>query len=169
MRKAVALLAGLAVLGFVNFGIYQREQLLTEGAIVLLRLAPVDPRSLMQGDYMALNFEVANRAFPLGGIEMVEDGTTAADGHVVVALDRHRVGHFRRLADGRPLAPGEMALRYRIRGGRPRFATDAYFFEEGQADAYAAAQYGEFRVGPDGDMILTALRDERLRALGAAR
>ena len=91
-----------------------------------------------------------------------------SDGHVVVAVDRNRVAHFRRLADGRPLAPGETALRYRIRGGRPRFATDAFFFEEGQADAYAAAQYGEFRVGPDGDMILTALRDSNLRRLGSA-
>ena len=170
MRKAVALLAGLAVLAFVNFGIYQRERLLTEGEIVLLRLAPVDPRSLMQGDYMALNFEVAGQAFPVRGFDNTPaDGHSVADGHIVVAVDRNRVGHFRRLADGRPLAPGEMALRYRIRGGRPQFATNAFFFEEGQADAYANAAYGEFRVAPDGDMLLTALRDERLRRLGAAR
>ena len=62
MRKAVALIAGLAVLAFVNFGIYGRERLLTEGQVVLLRMAPVDPRSLMQGDYMRLNFEAADAA-----------------------------------------------------------------------------------------------------------
>ena len=127
MRKAVALLAGLAVLALVNFGIYQRELLLTRGSIVLLELAPVDPRSLMQGDYMRLNFALANEAFPF------ERRHALADGHIVVALDAHRVGHFRRLADGRPLAPGEIALRYRVRGGQPNFATNAYFFEEGQA------------------------------------
>ena len=163
MRKAIALVAGLAMLGFVNFGIYQREQLLTEGEIVLLKLAPVDPRSLMQGDYMQLRFEVADLAFPW------QARRTLTDGHVVVALDPRRVAHYRRLADGRPLAPGEIALRYRVRNGAPRFATDAFFFEEGQAEAFQPAQYGEFRVGGDGDMILTGMRDANLRPLRGAR
>lgn len=158
MRKAVALAAGLAILAFVNFGIYQRERLVTGGRVVLLKLSPVDPRSLMQGDYMRLNFEAADLAFP-------SPGQTSADGHVVVAIDGHGVGHFRRLADARPLAPGELALRYRIRGGRANFATNAYFFEEGQAAAYADAAYGEFRVGDDGEMILTGLRGARLQPL----
>ncbi|HEX8622254.1 MAG TPA: GDYXXLXY domain-containing protein [Allosphingosinicella sp.] len=159
MRKAIALVAGLAVLAFVNFGLYQREALLSGGRVVLLRLSPVDPRSLIQGDYMRLSFEAADQAFPFRG-----DRPTA-DGHVVVAVDRQGVGHFRRIADARPLASGEIALRYRIRGGRPYLATDAYFFEEGQAAALADAAYGEFRVGDDGEMILTGLRDSHLRPL----
>lgn len=161
MRKAVALAAGLAVLAFVNFGIYQRERLVSGGRVVLLRLSPVDPRSMMQGDYMRLNFEAADQV-------PFQSRRTRSDGHVVVALDGRGVGRFRRLADGRPLAPGEVALRYRIRDGRPNFATDAYFFEEGQAQAYADAAYGEFRVGDDGEMILTGLRDTRLQPLAGA-
>ncbi|HEX8238239.1 MAG TPA: GDYXXLXY domain-containing protein [Allosphingosinicella sp.] len=161
MRKAIALAAGIAVLAFVNLGIYQRERLLTEGRIVLLKLSPVDPRSLMQGDYMRLNFEAADQAFPW------QSRRTFADGRIVVGLDRQGVGHYRRIADSRPLAPDEIALRYRIRGGQPNLATNAYFFEEGQAQAYAGAAYGEFRVGADGEMILTRLRDSRLRPLQA--
>ncbi len=159
MRKAVLLLAGLAMLAFVNLGIYQRERLLTDGRVVLLRLSPVDPRSLMQGDYMRLNFEVADQAFPAAA------STPKADGHVVVFVDPGGVGRFRRFAGGRPLGPGEIALRYRIRGGRANFATDAYFFEEGRAGHFAGAAYGEFRVGGDGEMILTGLRGPRLEKL----
>ncbi|HYI39224.1 MAG TPA: GDYXXLXY domain-containing protein [Allosphingosinicella sp.] len=159
MRKAILILAGLAILAFVNFGIYRSERLLTEGRIVFLRLSPVDPRSLMQGDYMRLNFEVADRAFP--AIASVPK----ADGHVVVFLDPHNIARFRRFADGRPLGPGEIALRYRIRGGRANFATDAYFFEEGRAKDLAGAAFGAFRVGADGDMILTGLRGPRLEPL----
>jgi uncharacterized membrane-anchored protein len=159
MRKAIALVAGVAVLAFVNVGIYQREALLTGGRVVLLRLSPVDPRSLMQGDYMRLDFEVADHALPF-------QRRSRSDGHLVVAVDGRGVGHFRRLGDGRPLAPGEVALRYRIRGGEANFATNAYFFEEGQAQAYADAAYGEFRVGSDGEMILTGLRGARLEGLG---
>ncbi len=163
MRKILAILAGLALLAVVNFGVYQRERLLTEGRVVLLKLSPVDPRSLMQGDYMRLNFEAADQAFPW------DKRRNLADGHIVVAIDGQSVGHFRRLADSRPLAADEIALRYRVRGGQPNFATNAYFFEEGQAQAYAGAAYGEFRVGRDGDMILTRLRDARLRPLQGAR
>jgi uncharacterized membrane-anchored protein len=159
MRKAVLLLAGLLVLAFANFGIYQRERLLTEGRIVRLRLTPVDPRSLMQGDYMRLNFEVADKAFPWAASK------PKADGHIVVLVDAQGVAQFRRFADGRPLAPGEVALRYRVRGGRPNFATNAYFFEEGRAGDYARAAYGEFRVGADGEMILSGLRGPNLEKL----
>jgi uncharacterized membrane-anchored protein len=163
MRRAVAILAGLALLAFVNFGIYQRERLLTDGRIVLLKLSPVDPRSLIQGDYMRLSFEAADQAFPW------QRRSKLADGHIVVALDAQGVGHFRRFADARPLARDEVALRYRVRGGQPNFATNAYFFEEGQAQAYAAAAYGEFRVGADGEVILAQLRDARLQPLRGER
>ena len=163
MRKAIALVAGLAVLALVNFGIYRREALLTEGRIVLLKLSPVDPRSLMQGDYMALNFEAADQAFGWRG------RSDFGDGRLVVGLDGRKVGQFRRFADKRPLAPDEIVLRYRIRGGRPNLATNAYFFEEGQSEAFAAAAYGEFRVAPDGEMILTGLRDSRFALLKAKR
>jgi uncharacterized membrane-anchored protein len=163
MRKAIALGAGLAILAFVNFGIYQRENLLTHGSVVLLRLSPVDPRSLMQGDYMQLRFEAADQAFPFGTRKDLDDG------HVVVALDGHKVGRFRRLGDARPLARDEVALRYRIRGGQPKLATDAFFFEEGQSAAYQEAAYGEFRVAPDGEMILTGLRDAGFKLLGERR
>lgn len=161
MRKALALAAGILILLFVNWGIHQRELLVTEGRIVLLRLAPVDPRSLMQGDYMRLNFEVADRAFGWRAAPGL------ADGHIVIALDANRVGTFRRFfSEDKPLAAGEAKLLYRVRNGQPNFATNAYFFEEGTADTYANARYGEFRVAEDGEMILTGLRGERLERLG---
>ncbi|MFT6791681.1 MAG: hypothetical protein ACJA04_000891 [Cellvibrionaceae bacterium] len=45
----------ILVLGVLNYGIYQKQKIKDHGEIVLLELAPVDPRSLMQGDYMRLN------------------------------------------------------------------------------------------------------------------
>jgi len=158
MRKAVALAAGLLVLLLVNYGIYRRERLLTKGRVVFLALSPVDPRSLMQGDYMRLSFAAADHAFS-------RERTPPADGHLVVALDRQGVGRFRRLADTAPLQPNEVALRYRIRRGQANLATNAFFFEEGQAKAFANARFGEFRVSRDGEMILTGLRGPHLEPL----
>ena len=160
MRRWIALLAGLAILAVVNYVVYQREQLLTTGRVVLLELAPVDPRSLMQGDYMALRFRVAREAFAAGGPQ-----GESGDGHLVLRLDPRGVAGFVRFDDGTPLAADDLRMRYRVRAGNPKFATNAYFFQEGTADRYAAARYGEFRVAPDGESILTGLRDKDLKAL----
>jgi uncharacterized membrane-anchored protein len=52
-----------------------------------------------------------------------------------------------------------------VRAGRPKFGTNAFFFEEGTADRYADARYGEIRVDAEGEAILTGLRDRDLRPL----
>lgn len=160
MRRLIALLAGLAILAAVNYGVHQREQLLASGRVVLLELAPADPRSLMQGDYMALRFAAAVAAFGGGRTE-----TQTADGHLVLRLDGRGVGEFARFDDGSSLAADEIRMRYRVRAGRPKFGTNAFFFEEGSADRYAQARYGELRVDAAGEAILTGLRDRDLRPL----
>ncbi|MCU0767755.1 MAG: GDYXXLXY domain-containing protein [Gammaproteobacteria bacterium] len=160
MRRLVALLAGLAILAAVNWTVWQRERLVTTGRVVLLELAPVDPRSLMQGDYMALRFHAANEAFGPGRV-----AADAADGHLVLRLDEKGVAQFVRLDDATPLAADEIRMRFRVRGGTPKLATNAFFFEEGSASRYAEARYGEFRVDGRGEAILTGLRDRELRGL----
>ena len=157
MRKTLAVLAGVVILMVVNWSIHAREQLLVDGRVVLLELAPVDPRSLMQGDYMALRFKVANDAF----------ASERSDGAVIVEVGEGDVGTFRRFDDGTPLAASEARLRYRVRNGLPKFATNAFFFEEGHANDYAKARFGEFRVAPGGEAILTGLRDADRQPLGA--
>lgn len=153
MRKWLVLLAGIVALVLVDWTIVARERLVVDGRVVLLELAPVDPRSLMQGDYMALRFRVADAA------TRSTTNAVPADGDLVLAVGPDDVGAFRRIDDGAPLAPDELRLRYRIRDGVAKLATNAYFFEEGRGARYSGARYGEFRVAPDGEAILTGLRD----------
>lgn len=161
--KWIALIAGFVVLATANYTIHKREQLLSEGRVVLLALAPVDPRSLMQGDYMALRFAVADAAFGAG-----TPARALRDGHLVLKLDDRGIGSFHRFDDGSPPAADELRMRYRIRDGKPRFATNAFFFQEGDAARYESARFGEFRVDPAGEAILTGLRAEDLAALGSS-
>lgn len=160
MRKAIAIAAGLAILGAANWTIHERENLLAEGRLVLLELAPVDPRSLMQGDYMALRFKAADDAFGRGRLDKVDDG------RIVVKLDERGVGRYVRRDAGEPLAGDESALRYRVRDGKVKFATNAFFFQEGHAKHYERARFGEMRVAPSGELLLTGLRGENLERLG---
>jgi uncharacterized membrane-anchored protein len=162
MRKAIVLIAGLLILAGVTAAISSKEQLLVSGRVVFLELAPVDPRSLMQGDYMALRFKAANDAF---GTRM-DQRSLPGDGRIVLSMDENGVAKFKRLDNGSPLAADEVAMQYRIRDNKPRFATNAFFFQEGQAQDYAKARYGQFRVAASGECILTNLRDENLAQLG---
>jgi len=162
MRKVIVLISALLILAGVNASICRKERLLASGNVVLLELAPVDPRSLMQGDYMALRFKAANEAFGA----RIDGRHIPSDGRLVLLLDERNVAAFKRFDDGTPLSAKEVVIRYRVRGDQPKFATNAFFFQEGHAKHYAMARFGEFRVAGNGECILTALRDEKLRLLG---
>jgi uncharacterized membrane-anchored protein len=135
----------------------EKEQLLAHGRPVLLKLAPVDPRSLMQGDYMALRYDLDN--------QLPKGKDIPSRGRVIVRLDGDGVGQFARLDDGRPLAADEVALKY-TRKGDFRIASESFFFEEGMGPVYQAAKFAELKVDDRGTCLLAALRDEKRELLG---
>lgn len=161
MRKAVVLGGLIVILAIVNWQIAGKERVLRDGAPLLLELAPVDPRSLIQGDYMRLDYAIAR--------EIARREEWPRDGQIVVAADVDGVARFvRRHEPGAPLDAREHLLRYRRRAGRIRIGTDAWFFQEGQADRYAGARYGELRVDDAGESLLVGLRDAARQPLGGA-
>jgi uncharacterized membrane-anchored protein len=165
IERGLIVIGLLLVLGFVHWTIVARERLIAEGRVVLLELAPVDPRSLMQGDYMALRFRIRD-AVHSGPGSM--DGRTA--GTMIVELDNDSVASFRRIEQGEEaLAPHEQRLRFKLRRNELRIATNAFFFREGTGESYRGAKFGEFRVAESGDALLVALRDKDRVVLGTAR
>lgn len=156
--RGLILLGALLVLGAVNVAIVGKERIERDGEIVYLELVPVDPRSLMQGDYMALRFALAQaleRANEKLGDAPREGEVRFAD----AALDPQRIAQL--AGTGEPLR-----LRYRIRGGRVWLGTNAFFFEEGSAERFTAARYGEFRVDrASGEAVLVGLRDAALQPM----
>src|SRR5918999_5683153 len=92
--------AGLVlVLAVPNALIVQKERLLAAGTPMLLELAPVDPRSLIQGDYMSLDYAMVRQIAD-------SNGAVPRTGKVVVALDEHGVARFvRRHEPDTPLRP----------------------------------------------------------------
>ena len=155
------------VLLFFGFNIVKNEKVLSEGEIVLLELRPVDPRSLMQGDYMTLHYEVCNHIY---GLE------AELNKFCVVQLDDDRVAHFVSLTNDAAVAlrEDELLLRYSLEknswGGKfYTIGSDSYFFQEGTANKYATAKYGMLKVVTKGDMIgtcsLVGLCDENKKLI----
>lgn len=159
-RRGGIALTLLAVLAVANIGIWQKERLIAHGEPVFVELAPVDPRSLMQGDYMRLAFRLPP------AVEARSDDLAAGPRPLVVARrDVRGVAALHRLHDGTPLAPGELLIELTPKGGRWILVTDAWFFEEGQAMRWEKAKFGEFRVTAGGQALLVGLRDAELKPL----
>ncbi|VFR45683.1 putative membrane protein [plant metagenome] len=162
-RLAVITLGLAAALGVANTSVWRNERILAQGQVLRLALAPVDPRSLMQGDYMALNFEVADQLRQLRPPGAPADAPVVevpADGYLVLRHDEQGVARLQRVQGGpQPRAQDEIALRYRKRAGQVHIVTNAYFFAEGQAERYEAARFGEFRVNDGGTGLLLRLLD----------
>lgn len=146
-----------AVVGAIGWMVVAKERVLSSGQVVLLELAPVDPRSLMQGDYMVLRYRIAADA---------DAESWPADGRLVLRLDADGVAALVGRDAGQPLAEREVWLRYRIRQGTLRLGAESFFFAEKQGHIYDEARYGELRVAPDGDAVLVGLRDRDTRPLG---
>lgn len=161
LRLGSALVAASAVLtlGAAGYAVWQKETLIARGDKVYVRLAPVDPRSLMQGDFMRLNFAVpGGSSLPLAGAERPVVVARREPGGVAQLLRTAR-------ADA-PLAADEMRIELTPKGGQWILVTDAWFFREGEAARFEKARYGEFRVLPDGRALLVGMADEQLRGLG---
>lgn len=169
MVKTIAVITLVVVLGLVNWSIVKKEKHLAQGKIVYLELAPVDPRSLMQGDYMALRFRLANDVYSAlpkqDGYKRWRHNVAATDGYVLVQLDDRYIGTFKGIYNDQAVAPNEILMRYRVRNGAVKFATNAFFFQEGQAQTYQTARYGQFRVDKQGELLLAAMYDKDLNQL----
>lgn len=156
MRRILYLVAGSAILAVLGWNVWRSEALIASGREVLLALAPVDPRSLMQGDYMRLRWDVERERLDL----------SAGGAVAVFALDARRVGTFRRLAAGGTVAADEIAFRVGRRSdGGLAVEPHSFLFQEGTAELWAQAKFGIFRVDGDGRHLLVGLADANARRI----
>lgn len=174
MRKLCIL--GILVVFFAGFlfSVVRMENLRADGTNVLLPLAPVDPRALLMGDYMTLEY-AANWVILAAWREESRESQPdrawtggAALGKAVMQLTRSDTGlendvppvaQFVRLDDGTPLEKDEVYISFKVLDNRIVTAANAYYFEEGTGRFYERAAFGRIAVGPDGKTLLLALCD----------
>ncbi len=155
---ALALTIGAPLLAVRDF-----ERTLASGRVVLAELAPVDPRSLMQGDYMALRFALDDE---LPSSTRGND-TQRLPRYAHIAVDSQGRASLAGVGNSAPAADsGLLHVRLRSRDGLSSIGPNAFFFEEGSGQRFEAARWGEFRVDANGKALLTHLRDEALDRIG---
>ena len=147
---------GLLLLALFNSAVFEKEQLEREGRPILLELVPVDPRSIMQGDYMRLRYRLQGE---LGGKPLPGK-------RLIMRADENGIATFERIDDGRPLPEGCFYLKQKRHADRFSIGADTFFFQAGCAHRYERAAYGELVVDEEGNTLLIGLRDKDLEPLG---
>ena len=184
----------IALLGAVNYKVQQFEDVLATGKPIVLKIAPVDPRSLMQGDYMILNYAIlsefqqsqvlpesneslesnesidtleSNETTETTGID--ESSPSGNKAYILVHLDKNHVATFCEAQSEIPTdfkhCTPNVYLPIRYKGGwLPKLPSQDYFFAEGKGEYYAQAEYAEYRF-KDGILLLARLLDKDLKGL----
>ena len=151
MERGGIVLGLVLVLLVLGVAVAQKEALREGGEVLLLELAPVDPRSLMAGAYMDLRYTLH--------MALEANPPEANDGYIVVRKGADGVCTFLRYEGGEPLKESERKLRYRRRAGRMTIGPNAFYFQEGHAKRFEQARYGAFRVSSEGELLLVGLHD----------
>ncbi len=122
----------------------RKAAVVRDGTRILLPMAPVDPRSLVQGDYMAIRYRLQPQLVGLGS-------------SAVLTMDEAGIVQSARRGDG-SLKPNEVLARVHGSAEEPRVAPTSFLFEEGTADTWSKAVLVEARV-KDGALVMTGLTD----------
>ncbi|MEL7047405.1 MAG: GDYXXLXY domain-containing protein, partial [Pseudomonadota bacterium] len=160
---SVLIVASLGLSTAVNAAvIWENEQILANGRKVFVALAPRDPRSIMQGDYMALRFRM-----PAITSRSRRQAKEAELKWAIASVDAKNVATITTLTSDDVDVLRESQIKLQLKPGkrRPVLGTNAYFFKEGTAKTYQDARFGEFRVNEEGSAILVGLTDENLKRL----
>lgn len=149
--------AGLIIVVFI-YGITQKQAVIAEGEIVYLKLAPVDPLSIMQGNYMRLRYAVS--------AEVLKMKNRPADktGYLRLKLDDKKVASILNFDAVGELAADEILFKYQSPSYRIILQPDSFLFQQDLEKLYRSAKYGIFRV-TDSEHLLVGLADEDLKEI----
>lgn len=158
LNKWIPLFIVIISIGIFATLISRNESILARGQSIFVSLQPVDPRSILQGDYMALRYELNIKGSIPEARRLKAYVKLNALG--VVAETRFNIQNVSHTGDWSALllkqVPHQNSL-YPV--------ANSFLFAEGLADCYSKAKFAEFKVTKIGDAILYRLTDEHLKSL----
>ena len=140
--------------GFIGFQSYTSEKLLQEGELIKLQLQPVDPRSMLQGDYVILHYDINDLYFHEDGwnkkvkvLLQEKNGVYQYGGNYYIDHQWHH--DYRR-------QPGDVIMNGTIHSYQNIvYGIESYFIPEGSGrDLETSAKYAYVRVGKTGNAIV---------------
>lgn len=137
MRKLLIIIAVLFQIVFLALIAFQREMVIRNGRTVYLCTIPVDPIDPFRGEYIRVNYEIAD-TMRQAASEVLKDANKENKRDVllytVLDVDENQVAHAKYVTDIKP--KGEFFIRGRadlsVWDTSIRYGIEAYFVEQGQ-------------------------------------
>jgi uncharacterized membrane-anchored protein len=162
-----ALVLALVQIGFLSWIVAGRAAILRDGAEVLLKVEPVDPRDLLRGDYVYLSYDISR--IPVGLIANLPADRNASRGEpIIVRLKQGPDGYWHPLAAwlgkaAGAAAPDEVDIAGHIFAGwnlnvdpdatvSPAYGIERFYLPEGEGRAIER----DMRVRPFGIRVAIA-------------
>lgn len=174
-KYLITLIIGfILVIGFTQYQLKNYQNILNNGTQIILKLAPVDPRSIMQGDYMQLNYELRTTANSLLDKGQYDSIKIKQNNRYWLILKKDNDGIWNlyaitdNLSEAQELLfknPEMVFLSAKLRDDSLDWGANTWFFAEGTAVVYEQAKYGVLRVNQHGTALLEGLLDADLHAL----
>ncbi len=157
MRRNLMIIFSLFILVILNYSIYEKENIIKNGDTVLFELAPADPRSLMQGDYMRLKYSISKAIRK--NFSKKQQKVKDSRGYVVITVNNNNVAKFERFYGGEKLGKNEKLIYFHEEPVKVNLP-ESFMFQEGHAKDYEYAKYGVFKfLGPE-NYVLIGLADK---------
>lgn len=170
MKKYFSLILALVTLLIFVGLVAKNEWHLHHSKSIFIELRPVDPRSILQGDYMALAYELNLQSLKaLAGseneaLDQVIFNHSSVPAKVILDSQNRVV---RTILDiNNSFAGQSLILKNPENRSEALYPTSrSFLFAEGLAQCYQKAKYAEFKVNTKGEAILFDLRGEELQPL----
>ena len=181
MKKILIVVNIVLLFVITGFSAQKEESYKKLDSYFYLELRPVDPRSLLQGDYMTLNYDITdkasdfiynNRTYIYDGeneneVEEIRELRKLADAkraYIAVRLDKNKVAKFVKITKEKTDEKDLLFIAYKTDGFNVNINANSYLFQEGTGDKYENARYSKV-VLVDNKLRLIDLRDKDFKEI----
>ena len=180
--KKILLIINIVILFVVTgFSANKEESYKKLDSYFYLELTPVDPRSLLQGDYMTLNYDITDKAsdFIYNNRTYIYDGENenevdkirelrkladAKRAYIAVRLDENKVAKFVKITKEKTDEKDLLFIAYKTNGYDVNINVNSYLFQEGTGDKYEEARHSKV-VLVGNKLRLIDLRDKDFKEI----
>lgn len=152
MKKILVVLNFLLLMIAFGYLVIKEEKNLKEKTFYI-KTVPVDPRSLIQGDYMILNYDITESARA--------EARNLRKGYIRVRINNLKVAEFIKVnKEYLPSVDNELSIQFHQNDSTMDIGVNSYLFQEGTGNRFQRAQYAEVIELKSGKLRLKYLLDK---------
>lgn len=157
MKKILVVLNLLLLMLAFGYSVIKEEKNLNKKTFYI-KTVPIDPRSLIQGDYMILNYDITESARA--------EARNLRKGYIRVRINDLKVAEFIGVdREYLPSSDNELSIQFHQNDSTIDIGVNSYLFQEGTGDKFQKAKYAEVIELKNGKLRLKHLLDEKFNII----